>query len=323
MTAAITTRKNGFAEMAFTGERREIWHGQGQQLPVGASIEEWQAAAGMDWRIARSRVRYGEAPNQYVIEDQHVLFRSDNKAALGIVSDKYKVVQPGEVLEFFRDLLPVGYTLSTAGTLHGGKKFWALASIGETAVVVGRDAIQGYLLLTSSADGSTRTTARETTTRVVCQNTLSIAMAGKSPNEVAISHRSAFDPKVIKDRLGLARGHFHEFMLQARMLASRPVKQDEANQFLGELLVETKAVFKEDVTKSKPFISIMDLFNGQGAGATMDGVDGTLWGLLNGVTEYVDHHARAKTAENRLDSAWFGRGEEVKNRAFQKALTLA
>ena len=322
MTADLSIRKSGFVEMAFTGDRKAIWHGLGNELTADASIETWQQQSGMDWRISRSRVRYGEGANQMTMDDQHVLFRSDTKSPLGIVSDKYKTVQPGEVLEFFRDLLPAGYTLSTAGCLHGGKKFWALASIGESAVVVGRDKLQAFLLLTSSADGSTRTTAREVTERVVCSNTLAIAMSGRSPNEVAISHRSTFDAGKVKEKLGLARGHFHTFMLDARKLASTPVTKDAAHDFLGSLLVEGGMVFKEDVTKTKPYMKIMDLFNGEGLGSTLDGVDGTMWGLLNGVTEYVDHHARAKTAENRMDSAWFGRGDNLKSLAFQKALAL-
>lgn len=321
MADAVTIRKTGKAEMAYVGEKP--WHGLGQQLTADADLNTWTREAGMDWKISRSRVRYGEGDNQRVIEDQHVLFRSDTKDHLGIVSDTYKLVQPKEVMEFFRDLLPEGYSMNTAGTLFGGRKFWALASIGEEAVVVGQDRLRGYLLLASSADGSTKTTARPTTVRVVCNNTLQMSLSERSDLTVNVSHRSHFNANDVKKRLGLARGQFAEFMRATRQLAATPVRgADAAKDFIGSLLADTKMVTKADVTQSKPFLEISRLFNGEGLGATMDGVDGTYWGMVNAVTEYVDHRARATTDANRLDSAWFGRGDDLKSQALYKALAL-
>lgn len=321
MADAVTIRKTGKAEMAYVGETP--WHGLGQRLSDGADLDTWTREAGMDWKISRSRVRYGEGANQRVIEDQHVLFRSDTKDHLGIVSDSYKLVQPKEVMEFFRDLLPEGYSMNTAGTLFGGRKFWALASIGEEAVVVGKDKIRGFLLLASSADGSTKTTARPTTVRVVCNNTLQMSLSEKTDLAVNVSHRSTFNHTDVKKRLGLARGQFAEFMRATRKLAAAPVRSTEdARDFIGSLLVDTKMVTKADVTQAKPFLEISRLFNGDGLGATLDGVDGTYWGLVNAVTQYVDHSARATTDANRLDSAWFGRGDDLKSQALYKALEL-
>jgi hypothetical protein len=94
----------------------------------------------MDWKIRRSEIRYAvarDASSDSLIKlpDQHVLFRSDNNDALGVVSKRYQVVQPGEVLEFFRDIAKAGgLELSAAGTIYGGKRFWATAKIGETSV---------------------------------------------------------------------------------------------------------------------------------------------------------------------------------------------
>ena len=194
MVAAVTVRQNGFAEMAFVGEK--AWHGLGQELPEGADIETWKTAAGMDWKIQRSKVRYfadREGYQQLEMPGQNVLFRSDSKAPLGIVSKDYKVVQPGEVLEFFRDLTQAsGYTLNTAGTLFDGKRFWALAKVGEDAAVVGEDMVGGYLLLSTSCDGAMATTAKFTTIRVVCNNTLSMALRAKDRKTVTISHRTKF-----------------------------------------------------------------------------------------------------------------------------------
>lgn len=111
--------------------------------------------------------------------EQKVLYRSDTKAPLSVVSNRYQVVQPREVLEFYRDLTEVsGYELETAGILKGGRKFWALAWTGQTTVLKGNDQVNGYLLLATSCDGTLATTATPTTVRVVCNNTLTISLNG-------------------------------------------------------------------------------------------------------------------------------------------------
>lgn len=330
MSHEITIRKNSKAEMAYAGETP--WHGLGQELRKGASIEEWIAAAGMDWDIGRSRVRYGEGPNQRIIDDSHVLFRSDNKEPLGIVSSKFKVVQPREVLEFFRDLTAdAGFSLETAGTLFGGRRFWALAHIGESAIIVNKaDVVGGYLLLVTGADGTLATTARLTTVRVVCNNTLSMAMRRDSKGEVTVSHRSVFKATDMKDKLGIARGQFKEFVGQMRELAEKPVSTLEARDLTSRLVVACDARTKEadrlnvdklKAAESSPtFSKILALFNGDGIGSRMDGVGGTAWGWVNAVTEYVDHHAKTQTQDNRIDSAWFGRGDAMKTMAAELAV---
>lgn len=314
---AITTRKNGFAEMAYVGDTP--WHGQGQQLTAGAPLEVWKHEAGMDWELKRSRVRFGDGQ---LFDQHHVLFRGDTKAPLSIVSPKYQIVQPGQVLEFFRDLVELqGYALTTAGTLFGGKRFWALARVSADEAVAGQDAVGGYLLLCSSCDGSLATTATPTTVRVVCNNTLTMALGGAT-KAVAVRHTSAFDAGAVKAKLGLARGAFAEFMTAARQLAKTPVTKAAAGKFLERLLVDTKTVFTEDVTKSRQYQAILALFDGEGRGAGLPGAEGTAWGLLNSVTQFVDHQARAKTVDARLASAWFGRGDALKTAAAQRALAL-
>lgn len=167
--------------MAYTG--KAPWHNLGNHLPEKQPIEVWAKAAGMDWRIQESTVRYDveipELDHQSLImpfEDHKVLFRSDNKQPLSVVSKRYQVVQPQEVLEFYRDLTEqAGYELETAGVLKSGRKFWALARTGKEAVLKGNDVVKGYLLLATSCDGTLATTATPTTIRVVCANTLAVA----------------------------------------------------------------------------------------------------------------------------------------------------
>jgi phage/plasmid-like protein (TIGR03299 family) len=326
MVAAVTVRKDGRAEMAFVGQTP--WHGLGQELAKGADIDTWKESAGMDWSIRRSLVRYatrrGDDPGFVEIPESHVLFRSDSGQNLGIVSNKYKIVQPGEVLEFFRDLTDAnGFSLETAGTLFDGRKFWALASINETEAIVGDDAVGGYLLLSSSCDGTTSTVARFTTIRVVCSNTLAMALGGEAKREIVVRHSSRFDATSVKSELGIAKDYFGQFINEARKLATVYIPVSKADDFLAELLIDTNMVSGKDATKSKQFQKIKSLFLKSAVGREMNGADGTLWGLVNATTEFVDHHARSKSDSHRLASAWFGRGDQLKSAAFEKAMSFA
>lgn len=324
MAHAITQRANGFNEMAYVGNKP--WHGLGQELREGATIEEWVVAAGMDWKVQRSKVRYATGAGQGAADfaewpDFHVLMRSDTKAPLGLVSDGFKVVQPHATLEFFRDLVEVaGFKLETAGTLHGGRKFWALASIGAEDRIVGRDLVKGKLMLATACDGTMHTIAKNVAERVVCANTLAIAMAERGASEVRVSHRSMFNADAVKAQLGVAVGSFERFIVDARRLASRVVSGEEANTTIAGALGFEDA---DEAVENRAYRKILELFQGAGRGAGAPGVRGTAWGLVNAATEYADHHAQSRSLDNRLDAAWFGRGDALKRDVMERALALA
>lgn len=320
---------NGRANFAFTGERSKIWHGLGNTIADDASIEEWQQAAGLDFRVLRSKVRYetdrsGAAPR--VIDDQHVLFRSDSKAHLGIVSDQYKVVQPAAVLEFFRDLVhAAGFKVTTAGSLHGGRKVWAQADVGAVDSVVPRDFVGARLLLATSFDGSMQTVAKGVSERVVCANTLGFAMSERGGSIVKVSHRSVFDADKVKRQLGVAVDQFTRFMAQCRELAHREVSPVEAEAFVAALFgadADATQAQAQRVVESAGYQKVLALFRGEGKGSTLPGVRGTAWGLVNGCTEYTDWWQRARSQDNKFDSAMFGAGDDFKQAAFYRALAL-
>jgi phage/plasmid-like protein (TIGR03299 family) len=219
MSHELTTRTNGKVEMGFVAGTAR-WHGLGNELADGASIDEWIVAAGMDWKVQRSRVRFitenGADASIKTWEDQHVLFRSDNKTPLAVVSDGFKIVQPKQVLEFFRDLCETNhFKMRTAGTLFEGRRFWALADIGEESYVLdAKDRVKGRLLLVTACDGSMKTTAKFVNECVVCNNTLTVARA-EAGKQIAVSHRSVFNPNDTKAKLGLAAGQFASFITRS------------------------------------------------------------------------------------------------------------
>jgi len=320
MSHEITTHADGRVEFAYLASDGTPWHGLGQPLADGTDLDTWRQAAGMNWRIQRSEIRYAvsrdiNADSLVKLPDQHVLFRSDNLDPLGVVSKRYQVVQPGEVLEFFRDIAKAGgLELSAAGTIYGGKRFWATAKIGEASPTSLADTIGGYLLISTSADGSLATEVRRTTVRTVCKNTLAMAL-GESKASVKVSHRSAFNPSQVKDFMGLNEAAWEAFRHNVTRLANISIHEEEAGDFVAGLLGGAAKV-----RETAGFTKILDLFNGSGMGAMNDGVFGTAWGLLNAVTEYADHHVRARNDQNRFVSAQWGAGADLKQKALANLL---
>lgn len=308
MSHELTMRRSGQVEMAYTGA--QPWHGLGTLMLPEATVPEWVEGAGMDWKIEKAPVQYSYRGVSHTVTDRSVLHRSDTGHPLGVVSSGYQVVQPAETIEFFADLIQsLGLRLATAGTLFGGRRYWATGYIGEDAIVDRRDVVRGYLLLSSSADGSLATTGRFTSVRVVCNNTLGMAMSGARA-AVVIPHSTRFDAASAKRQLGLAPKAFETFMMDMRRLATVPVTNERAAE-LTKTLTESEGAVSQ---------RIMALFGGEAAGDDYEGSGGTAWGWLNAVTQFIDHDRKAKSDSHRLNSALFGRGELMKMRARDLAL---
>ena len=336
-------------QMAYVGQTP--WHGLGNQLTQNQPIEVWAKQAGMDWRIESSDVSYmaqNERGQSIIMpyEEQRVLYRSDTHAPLSVVSQRYQEVQPKEILEFYRDLTEQsGFELETAGVLKGGKKFWALARTGQSTALKGKDVSNGYILLATACDGTLATTAQFTNIRVVCNNTLAIALRGQSSNAgvVKVPHSTKFDADKVKQQLGISVRAWDEHMYEMKQLSQRKVTQGEAAAYFDAVFNNTNmsaADQEENIiqfyrniatptpTKEKPepngraMTKVMNMFNGQGRGAELSSAKDTAYGLLCSITEFADHERRAMSTDHRLDSAWFGAGAALKQRGLEQALRL-
>lgn len=304
------------------------WHGIGRQLSPNQPLELWARAAGMDWSIESAEVRF-VAGNQnlgsiHAFPEQKVLYRSDTKAPLSVVSSRYQVVQPAEILDFYKDLTEVsGFELETAGVLKDGKKLWALARTGQSATLKGKDQVNGYLLLATACDGTLATTAQHTSVRVVCHNTLSIAL-GDSTGAVKVPHRSQFDAQAVKRQLGIAVSSWDSFMVRMKALSERKVSDSAAETFFRRVLTYPTGGpnMPTPATNDSAIKAVQTLYAGRGKGATLASASGTAWGLLNSVTEFVDHQRRARSDDHRRDAAWFGAGATLKQKAWDEAMKL-
>lgn len=305
------------------------WHGLGKQLAANQPLEVWAQQAGMNWRIEETEVRFvsGNAGSNlgsiHAFPEQKVLYRSDNKMPLSVVSSRYQVVQPLELIEFYRDLVEAGgYQLETAGVLKDGKKLWALARTGQSVSLKGKDTVNGYLLLSTSCDGSLATTAQFTSVRVVCNNTLQIAL-GDSAGAVKVPHRSQFDALAVKRQLGIAISSWDSFIVRMKALSECKVNDTAAEAFLRRVLTYPVGSGQPvHTTNDSAIKAVQSLYAGKGMGATLASASGTAFGLLNAVTEYCDHHRRARSEDHRRDAAWFGTGATLKQKAWDEAMRL-
>lgn len=310
--------------MAYAGEKP--WHGLGNKLTTLQPIDVWKRQAGMDWQIEESEVRYITGNHTvgaiHSFPEQKVLYRSDTKRPLAVVSKRFQVVQPEEVLEFYRDLTEyAGFELETAGVLKEGKKFWALARTGQSATLKGKDQVNGYLLLATACDGSLATTAQFTSVRVVCNNTLQIAL-GDNRGAVKVPHRSEFNADAVKQQLGITVAPWNRFVAKMKDLVACPVDPDSVDGLLRRVLVYPGQSGTPAVVNEQAVRSVRALYDGGGRGAQLASSRGTAWGLLNSVTEYVDHHRRARSDDHRREAAWFGQGAQFKQRAWDELVQL-
>jgi phage/plasmid-like protein (TIGR03299 family) len=312
--------------MAYTNETP--WHGLGNQLAANQPLDVWARQAGMDWRIEETEVHFvsgssGSSPGSiHAFPEQKVLYRSVNKMPLSVVSSRYQVVQPESILEFYRDLVEVGgYEMETAGVLKDGKKLWALARTGHSISLKGKDTVNGYLLLSTSCDGSLATTAQFTSVRVVCNNTLQIAL-GDSAGAVKVPHRSQFDAQAVKRQLGIAISSWDGFIARMKALSECKVNDTAAEAFFRRVLTYPVGSGPAQATNDSAIKAVQSLYAGKGMGATLASASGTAFGLLNAVTEYCDHHRRARSEDHRRDAAWFGTGATLKQKAWDEAMRL-
>lgn len=319
--AHLIDASNGRNNMAYVGETP--WHGLGQALSRGASIDQWRVEAGLDWHVGRTPVMFKPVGKQVFVKgESEVLYRDDTFAQLGIVSERYQIVQPEAVLEFFRDVVGTGgLELETAGSLDGGRKVWAMAKTGDSFAIKGQDRVGGYLLLSTSFDGSMATRAQFTSVRVVCNNTLQIAHAD-SKGAIKIPHSSTFNATGVKIDLGLLGGAFGTFEGQANALADRKLTNKEAMALLAAVMAgDVKDDTELSTKRFNQIKTVYDLYSHAGKGSQLASSAGTAWGLVNAVTEYVDHQA-GNNVNNRFRSGQFGPGAAMKNEALAQALRL-
>ena len=312
--------------MAYVGE--VPWHGLGNKVEDNITLENFQKEAGLDWSVSKRPVMYEKASNEgfkitSTFPKRFVLARDTDNKAYAVVSDRYKPVQPKQVFEFFRDLLAMhNMKMHTAGSLMDGGRIWCLAETGDVHKVLGQDRVDGYLLLSTSYDLTLSTLAQFTSVRVVCNNTLQQAL-GTSTGRVTIPHACDFRPDEIKAQLGIGRDQWETFTKTLDVLAKIKLDTAKATEIMDKVFKMPEDMQARTLDPDRIHVdNVIQMFKDQTfIGADLAG--DTAWGLINSVTEYVDFKKRARNQNNRMNSAWFGDGAQLKIRAMNELVALA
>jgi len=330
MAHDICTR-DGKVHMMYVGE--VPWHGLGKPLGQPATSAEAIKAANLDWRVKKIELYAAEFGRRMVVEGTYGLVRDDlwrNEDAdcpiFGLVSEAYTPVQNREAFAFFDSIVGEGAAVyHTAGALGDGERVWMLAKLPGHIQVIGEDVTDKYLLFTNDHRGEGAVRMKFTPVRVVCQNTL--AMALKDGATVRIMHHRNVKEKLeaAKELLGLIDTRYTEIGESFRAMLRVPVNAKLLGQYLALVFPEPK----DDREASRK--RVMDaralpahLFS-EGQGNQSSGVAGTLWAAFNGVTELIDHQVPrnawgAKANERRMVYAPLGGGASIKTRAYELAL---
>jgi len=314
----------GRPAIAYTG--KVPWHGFGEPMKESQPLEEWRVAAGLNWEVERKPAFFHSGYGFEKFPNRDALIRSDSKAPLAIVSNRFKIVQPEEVIEFFRSIIKEnGFEMSTAGSLRGGRRVWAMADCGEAFhahnLGLGKDRVGAHLLLATAYDGTFSTTAQFTSIRVVCNNTLGFSLdRGGEGGIVKIPHNQDFNQWDVKADLGFdsSWANFRDNVFQ--LAGHKVTKREALDYFLTVMgVTEEEAADGKQLSNVKKLISIYET----GPGAQLPSAKDTMWGALNAVTYLADHCRASKDNGTRFDSAAFGTGAQLKRKAFTHAVAIA
>lgn len=310
------------------------WHGLG--IFVGDNAVDSATAiqaAGLDWKVKRvpmvakiTHERTGEVIEASTDEYYGIVRNKDCKV-LGVVQGRYNVIQNEECFEFMDTVAgpTADVRYHTAGSLRGGKRVWMLAKLENHYIEpVKGDLTESYMLLSTSHDGSSSVHILWTGVRVVCSNTLAMAVAGKAKAGIKIRHTGNLEDKIKKAReiLGLVIDQHDQYKEVTEYLARLSINTERANEFIDKVmpLPEGRKTTRAQNARDK----VMELYE-SGLGTDIPGVRGTGWGMFNAYTEYLNHHMTYRNTagntaqDNRLNSLWYGKGAASMDQA-KKAL---
>jgi len=311
------------------------WHGLGTQLNGPATSKEAITAAGLDWPVKKYELMAmhdeGGEHNALQVPDKFATVREDGerRVVLGVVGKQYTPLQNTEAFGFFDNIVGEGQAIyHTAGALGQGERIWVLVKLPDSIRVLKGDVVDKYLLLYNTHDGSSSVGVKFTPIRVVCQNTLQMATGdGKKAYKVRHFPDVAVNLDKVADLMGIVRKSYDQIEELIRETAKVPMNNERAvNYFKAVVLDDPKAVSQDEIRRNdrNAFIrNEMLRLSNEGRGSNIPGVRGSLWGALNGVTEFVDYQdTRRGGGEGRLERILFGTGSDLKARSFAMATKI-
>ncbi len=296
-------------QASFASLREPAWHGLGTVFEEEVTTKEMLQKANLnDWNVRLEEIAL---PDTFASDKSHFFVTRTNPAnkeqndVLGVVGERYHTLQNEELFEFADNILDAGGRWETAGSIKGGRQvFGSLALERETVLDPSgvADKINTYLLVNTSHDGSVAIQASVTPVRVVCANTLNMALgAFKGKNGVKqtfkIRHTQTANGKVqaAREALGIANAYMDEFDIMAKELFEREITKAQFDNIMLQAYPmpdkDTKGALSRWQTKTE---LIEDIYTGE----FNHMIAGTAWGAFNAMTERLDWYRSGRKGSN-------------------------
>jgi phage/plasmid-like protein (TIGR03299 family) len=290
----------------------DLWHKLGIELNGPKTAREAIEAAGLDYTVVKKPLGLKTGLNQ----ESYSTVRTDTGDILGVVGENYEPVQNINAFTFFDTLVADEEAVyETAGVFGKGECVWILAKLPGYLKVHGNDIVNKYLLLTNNHDGSSQVRVKFTPVRVICNNTLTSALQGTGEVQIVYTQNVEQDLKQAGVLLGWVNYVYEQLNVMFNGMAAKSITQEQLREYVQALVPdneETDKTSKNDKVRA----SVLKLHD-SGRGAYL--ARGTLWGAFNSVAEYADHMMSDEDLTLQLNSNWFGRGEQLKLKAFHLA----
>lgn len=308
--------------MAFNSENGQPWHMLGESVEGLLTAEQAIEKAKLDYIVKKEQLyRFIEDPCDIERVRAYATVNSHNNKVLGIVGEAYTPIQNSEAFTFFDELTGQGEAIyETAGALGDGEKVWLLAKLPTSFEPIQGDRVDQFCLLYTTHDGTLPCSVMFTDIRVVCQNTLSMALKGAS-RIVKIRHTTNANERLaeagrIMKQMNEYYSQIHEkFDVFAKFIIDDKFVEEYKDLMFGK---------EEELADRGPARSIrlnrIEMFNGRkgnGMGVDIPGVAGTAWGLYNVMTEIADWDLpKKRDKESLFENVLFGPSAEFKQKSF-------
>lgn len=277
---------------------REVpWHGLGTMVQEAPTSADALRLAGLDWKVKQKNIQVCGGGK---IENFKANVRDTDNKVLGVVSDRYRVVQNDEAFAFTDGLIGGDVRYETAGSLNEGRKVWLLAKM-PTAKVAGDD-VEPFLCFSNTHDGSGSIRVCMTPIRVVCNNTLNVALRS-AKRQWATKHVGDMQSKMAEARscLELAERYMLELDAFAQELANVKVTDDALSKILDEMF----PVKEDDTERKKNSVkAVRDEFMICYFMPDIEKFRGTGWGVVNAMADMVGHCEPRRNTDSYRENNW-------------------
>lgn len=279
--------------------RQMPWHRTGTIVQGALTSEEALIASGLNWNVVQTPLE-AKWNDEYIDISGYVAnIRDTDKSILGVVTESYKVVQNKDAFSFVDSLVgDANLKYETAGSLSGGKTVWMLALLPETEIA--GDIIAPYLVFTNGHDGRNAIKAAITPVRVVCANTLALAL-GTSQRQWSTKHIGNMDDKLINARMTLKLAQ--QYMLNLEGVGNKLVKEKGVD---ASYMINLSSVLfphdenASDLINARQNEKRDDILYRWALAPDLEQIRDTKWGALQAVSDSVTH----TPPQNQTDTMW-------------------